>query len=141
MKAVVYKSTGSWYVAKDENGKQWNCRMKGVFKIDEITSTNPIAVGDIIEIEPEQDHADAAIITSIFPRNNYINRQSPRVVSQHHIIASNLDQAIRFIDAKLQRAISPENEKLDSEPVSFEDVCSIGSYDIIISWHRLEAGM
>lgn len=97
MKALVYKSTGSWYVAKDEAGKMWNCRMKGIFKIDEITSTNPIAVGDYIEIEPEKESTDSAIITSILPRNNYINRQSPRVASQHHIVASNLNQAILLV--------------------------------------------
>ena len=49
MQAVVYKSTGSWYQVKDEDGKIWNARMKGVFKLDDITSTNPIAVGDCVE--------------------------------------------------------------------------------------------
>ena len=66
--------------------------------------------------------------------NKYINLNLSSGVAS-------FDQDIRFTEAKLQRAISPENEKLDSEPTSFEDVCSIGSYDIIISWHRLEAGM
>ena len=47
MKATVYKSTGSWYIVKDEAGKFWNARMKGVMKLDDITSTNPVAVGDM----------------------------------------------------------------------------------------------
>ena len=52
MQGLVYKSTGSWYTVKDENGKFWNARVKGVLKIDEeITSTNPIAVGDIVDMD------------------------------------------------------------------------------------------
>jgi len=50
MKATVYKSTGSWYTVKDDTGQWHNARMKGVFKIDTITSTNPVAVGDRVEI-------------------------------------------------------------------------------------------
>ena len=53
MKAKVYKSTGSWYTVKDENGKIQNARLKGIFKIDEITSTNPVSVGDDVKIEKE----------------------------------------------------------------------------------------
>jgi len=55
MKGNVYKSTGSWYTVKDETGRFWNARMKGVFKIDEITSTNPVSVGDKVEIEKENE--------------------------------------------------------------------------------------
>ena len=55
LKGVVYKSTGSWYTVKDEAGRFWNARMKGVFKIDEITSTNPVSVGDNVEIEKENE--------------------------------------------------------------------------------------
>ncbi|HVT84069.1 MAG TPA: ribosome small subunit-dependent GTPase A [Chitinophagaceae bacterium] len=94
MKAVVYKSTGSWYTVKDESGNFHNARMKGVFKIDEITSTNPVAVGDEVEIEPENELEETAIITAIRDRKNYINRQSPRFKHQHHIIAANVDQSM-----------------------------------------------
>jgi ribosome biogenesis GTPase len=94
MKAVVYKSTGSWYTVKDESGNFHNARMKGVFKIDEITSTNPVAVGDEVDIEPENEIEETAIITGIRDRKNYINRQSPRVKHQHHIIAANIDQSM-----------------------------------------------
>jgi len=45
LKGVIYKSTGSWYTVKDETGRFWSARMKGIFKIDEITSTNPVSVG------------------------------------------------------------------------------------------------
>ncbi len=94
MKAIVYKSTGSWYTVKDEAGKFWNARMKGVMKLDGITSTNPVAVGDIVEIESQADTDNSAIIDAIHSRNNYINRQSPRHKHQHHIIAANLDQSM-----------------------------------------------
>lgn len=68
--------------------------MKGVFKIDDITSTNPIAVGDEVEIEVENQLETTATITRILPRRNYINRQSPRLKYQQHIIAANLDQSM-----------------------------------------------
>lgn len=94
MKAVVYKSTGSWYTVKDDSGNFHNARMKGIFKIDEITSTNPVAVGDEVEIETENEMEETAVITAIRDRKNYINRQSPRGKYQHHIIAANIDQSM-----------------------------------------------
>lgn len=94
MKALIYKSTGSWYIVKDEAGRQWNARIKGIFKIDDITSTNPLAVGDEVEIESENEMENTATITEIHPRKNYINRQSPGHRNQHHILAANLDQAM-----------------------------------------------
>lgn len=103
MKALVYKSTGSWYSVKDEKGNFHNARMKGVFKIDEITSTNPIAVGDEVEIEVENQVESTATITKILPRRNYINRQSPRVKHQQHIIASNVDQSLLIATIKEPR--------------------------------------
>ncbi|HUQ67804.1 MAG TPA: ribosome small subunit-dependent GTPase A [Flavitalea sp.] len=96
MKARVYKSTGSWYVTKTDDGKLINSRIKGVFKIDGITSTNPIAVGDIVELEEEDDADQTAMITQILPRRNYITRQSPSHKMHHHIIAANLDQSLMF---------------------------------------------
>ena len=103
MKAKVYKSTGSWYTVKDEQGRMFNARMKGVFKIDDITSTNPVAVGDEVEIERSIEGEQAAMITGILPRRNYINRQSPRVKHQHHIIAANLDQSMLVATLKEPR--------------------------------------
>jgi ribosome biogenesis GTPase len=99
MNAIVYKSTGSWYVVKSE-GKVFNARIKGKFKIDDITSTNPIAVGDKIEIEMENEGEGSVVINKIIDRKNYITRQSPHNKNQHHIIASNLDQAILFATLK-----------------------------------------
>jgi ribosome biogenesis GTPase len=100
MKATVYKSTGSWYIVKDETGKSWNARMKGVMKLDDITSTNPVAVGDIVEFESQADTDNSAIIDEIHNRSNYINRQSPRHKHQHHIVAANLDQSLLIATLK-----------------------------------------
>lgn len=94
MKAIVYKSTGSWYVVKSEQGQWFNARIRGVLKMDDITSTNPVAVGDIVEIDIEEEEAGTAIIHSIADRRNYINRQSPKSKYQHHIVAANLDQSV-----------------------------------------------
>ena len=94
MRAIVYRSTGSWYTLKDETGRFWNGRMKGVMKLDDITSTNPVAVGDWVEADIENDDSNTAIINEIHDRNNYINRQSPRHKHQHHIVAANLDQSL-----------------------------------------------
>jgi ribosome biogenesis GTPase len=94
VEATIYKSTGSWYLAKTETGQFIQARMKGVFKQDEdITSTNPIAVGDRVQLELEDSDATQAMITDIGKRNNYIVRSSPQSKYKKHIIASNLDQA------------------------------------------------
>jgi ribosome biogenesis GTPase len=103
LKGIVYKSTGSWYTVRDETGKFWNARMKGIFKIDEITSTNPVSVGDEVEIEKENETEQTALIAKIYERRNYINRQSPRVKHQHHIVAANIDLSILLATLKEPR--------------------------------------
>ena len=100
MQGVVYKSTGSWYSVKDEKGKLWNARIKGIFKLDDITSTNPIAVGDVVDFEEEDVSEQTVIITKIHNRKNYINRQSPRAKNQQHIIAANIDQSLLMATIK-----------------------------------------
>jgi ribosome biogenesis GTPase len=100
MRARIYKSTGSWYVAKAENGRMYNARIKGIFKIDEITSTNPLAVGDEVEMVVEDIQEESAMIDEIYDRKNYVARVSPHNKRQHHIIASNLDQSILFATLK-----------------------------------------
>lgn len=100
MKALVYKSTGSWYVVKTEAGKVLNARIKGIFKIDGITSTNPIAVGDEVMVDMENEGEGSAMIKDILPRRNYVARQSPSHKMHHHIVASNLDQSLLFATLK-----------------------------------------
>lgn len=99
MTGIVYKSTGSWYSVKDESGRFYNARMKGVFKLDDITSTNPIAVGDMVDFEKDAEEG-SVIIHKIHDRKNYINRQSPRAKHQRHIVASNLDQSLLLATIK-----------------------------------------
>lgn len=100
MRARIYKSTGSWYVARGENGQTYQARLKGVMKIEGITSTNPIAVGDEVEMEIEEVQEESAIISEIYDRKNYVARVSPHNKHQHHIIASNLDQSLLFVTLK-----------------------------------------
>jgi ribosome biogenesis GTPase len=103
MTGKIYKSTGSWYVVKTTDGEFWNARLKGVFKLDEITSTNPLAVGDDVELEPEPGDGQTAVITEIHDRRNYINRQSPSHRLQHHIVAANIDQSLLLVTLKEPR--------------------------------------
>ncbi|WP_026764241.1 ribosome small subunit-dependent GTPase A [Sediminibacterium salmoneum] len=100
MKAKIYKSTGSWYQVKAENGQFYNARAKGVFKIEGHTSTNPIAVGDEVDIEIEAVQEESAIIQIIHDRRNYVARVSPHNKRMHHIIASNMDQSLLFATLK-----------------------------------------
>jgi ribosome biogenesis GTPase / thiamine phosphate phosphatase len=95
LKAIIYKSTGSWYSAKDDSGVFWQCRIKGKLKIDtDITSTNPISVGDEVLMEVEDEEKNWATITTINKRKNYVIRVSPHNLKRKHIIAANIDQAI-----------------------------------------------
>jgi len=103
MEGLVYKSTGSWYILRDPSGQSWNARTKGVLKLENITSTNPVAVGDWVEFEIESDLQGTALIDQILPRHNYINRQSPRHKHQHHIVAANLDQTVLVVTLREPR--------------------------------------
>ena len=94
MKGTIYKSTGSWYSVKGEDAAFYKARLKGKFKMDGITSTNPIAVGDEVAFEMEDELENRVMITELFPRRNYVNRISPANRRMHHIIASNLDQSL-----------------------------------------------
>jgi ribosome biogenesis GTPase len=103
MTGKVYKSTGSWYVIRTSDGTAWNARLKGLFKLDGITSTNPLAVGDDVDLEPENEGEKTATITAIHDRRNYINRQSPSHRMQHHIVAANIDQSLLVVTLKEPR--------------------------------------
>jgi len=92
MTGRVYKSTGSWYTVKTPNGKTYECRIKGKFRIEGIKSTNPIAVGDYVSFELETKNDEVTgVINQILERQNYIIRKSVNLSKQTHIIASNID--------------------------------------------------
>lgn len=98
MTGTVYKSTGSWYTVKSEQGDFMECRMKGKFRMKGIKSTNPIAVGDIVDFE--LDHTSDKVTGTIYKihtRKNYIVRKSVNLSKQLHIIASNIDQVFLLI--------------------------------------------
>jgi ribosome biogenesis GTPase / thiamine phosphate phosphatase len=98
MEGLVYKSTGSWYSVKDEQGHLWNARIKGKLKIDdEISSTNPIAVGDTALFDIEDEAENTAVISGVADRHNYIVRVSPHNKNQKHIVAANLDLALVIV--------------------------------------------
>lgn len=91
MDGLVIKNTGSWYTVLTDGGETVDCKIKGKFRLMEIRSTNPVAVGDRVTIEIGADKA--AYITEIRDRCNYIVRKSPNLSKQSHIIAANVDQA------------------------------------------------
>jgi ribosome biogenesis GTPase len=92
MTGLVYKSTGSWYIVKTEDDQVFECRIKGKFRMQGIKSTNPIAVGDVVDFDLD-DTSDTitGTIHNIHDRKNYIVRKSVNLSKQTHIIASNID--------------------------------------------------
>lgn len=93
MEGIVIKSTGSWYLVRMPDGKIMNCRLKGKHRLEDIKSTNPVAVGDIVVLEPDEEEG-TAVIDIIKERKNYIIRRSSNLSKQSHILAANIDQAI-----------------------------------------------
>ncbi|MDC1062854.1 ribosome small subunit-dependent GTPase A [Flavobacteriales bacterium] len=94
MKALVIKSTGSWYDVESDDGSFYKCRIKGKFRTENIKSTNPIVVGDYVEINND---AQTWMIEKLYDRKNMIVRKSVNLSKQTHIIAANIDQAILMI--------------------------------------------
>ena len=101
MNGVVIKSTGSWYTVLDDTKQVVECRIKGVFRMKGIKSTNPIAVGDRVSFEIEGD--GKGVIHSIADRKNYIIRKSINLSRQSHILAANVDQAFLIATLAMPR--------------------------------------
>lgn len=98
MKAVVIKSTGSWYKLRLDNGDVLDARIKGKIRLKELNVTNPIAVGDFVEYDTEQTGDDFdAVIHQVHPRHNYIIRKSNKLSKQGQIIASNVDLVLLIV--------------------------------------------
>lgn len=91
---VVIKSTGSWYIVRLEEGMNVECRMKGKFRMQGIKTTNPVAVGDVVDVEVG---TEGAVITGIHDRKNYIIRKATNLSKQAHIIAANVDVAMLVV--------------------------------------------
>lgn len=98
MTGIVYKSTGSWYTVNTQMGVSYQCRIKGRFRLKGIKSTNPIAVGDIVDFELEtKNNETTGIINNIHDRRNYIVRKSVNLSKQTHVIAANIDQVFLLV--------------------------------------------
>ena len=93
---IVYKSTGSWYLVKNDNDF-FECRIKGKIRLKDLDTTNPIAVGDNVIFEKDSKEEGQGIISEILPRKNYIIRKSVKLSKQSHIIASNIDLTLLLI--------------------------------------------
>lgn len=95
MKGLVVKNTGSWYTVSTDDGRLIDCKIKGNFRLKGIRSTNPVAVGDRVQILLNQE--GTAFICAIEDRRNYIIRRSSNLSKQSHIIAANVDQAVLIV--------------------------------------------
>lgn len=108
MRGLIVRNTGSWYDVRTDDGQLFACKVKGNFRLRGIRSTNPVAVGDIVEIKPQNDNpgrnsttgvpedspsGSYALITDIHDRRNYIIRKASNLSKQSHIIAANVDLA------------------------------------------------
>ncbi len=105
MKGTVVRSTGSWYEVRTEAGTLVSCNLKGVFRIQGLKATNPVAVGDHVEFMPG-DAGQGAVITAIFPRKNYIIRRSTKLSKTVHILAANIDQLVLVVTLAFPRTSS-----------------------------------
>ena len=97
MKGLVVKNTGSWYTVRMDDGQLLDCKIKGNFRLKGIRSTNPVAVGDRVEVRMPMAEAEGGLITGIEDRRNYIIRKSINLSKQSHILAANVDQALLVI--------------------------------------------
>lgn len=126
---LVLKSTGSWYKVKNNNGLIFDCRIMGKMREEGIRSTNPIAVGDVVDFEIESQQA--GIIKNIHERKNYIIRRSPNLSKESHIVAANIDMAFLMVSLR-----SPKT------PIQFIDrfLVSAQAYNIpvIIVFNKID---
>ncbi|MDR6194552.1 ribosome small subunit-dependent GTPase A [Siphonobacter sp. SORGH_AS_0500] len=102
-KGIVIRSTGSWYDVRDEEGHVWQARLKGKFKLKGLKTSNPLAVGDRVRMDIENENENTAIINEIEDRDNYIARASVHKTSQAHLLAANVDQAVLIVTLDFPR--------------------------------------
>lgn len=95
MQGLVIKNTGSWYIVRTDDGSSYECKVKGNFRLRGIRSTNPVAVGDRVDIVVNAE--GRAFIKEIADRSNYIIRRSSNLSKQSHILAANVDQAFLVV--------------------------------------------
>ncbi len=128
-KGYVTKSTGSWYHVRLESGEFINARLKGKFRTKGIRTTNPITVGDVVEVLNSEE--DEAVISELEPRKNYLIRKSTNLSKESHIIASNIDQIVVVLTVAMPRT-----------PLGFVDrvLATAEAYDIpvILAFNKVD---
>lgn len=97
IKGRVIKSTGSWYTVETTDGRLIDCRVRGKLRTKGIRSTNPVAVGDSVDVRGDENNF---VITDIRERKNYIVRRSVNLSKESHIIAANIDLAVIVVTLK-----------------------------------------
>ena len=133
MIGTVYKSTGSWYSVKTDEGNFYQCKIKGKLRLENFKSTNPVAVGDRVNFSLEHnDEENIGIIQNILERNNYIVRKSVNLSKQSHILASNIDLLVMVITIKdpITTTSFIDRFLVNAEAYSIETLLVFNKYDI-----------
>ena len=133
MIGTVYKSTGSWYSVKTDEGKFYQCKIKGKLRLENFRSTNPVAVGDRVNFSLEcNDEENLGIIHNILERKNYIVRKSVKLSKQSHILASNIDLLVMVITIKdpITTTSFIDRFLVNAEAYSIETLLVFNKYDI-----------
>ena len=133
MIGTVYKSTGSWYSVKTDDGKFYQCKIKGKLRLENFKSTNPVAVGDRVNFSLEyNDQENLGIIQNILERKNYIVRKSVNLSKQSHILASNIDLLVLVITIKdpITTTSFIDRFLVNAEAYSIETLLVFNKYDI-----------
>ena len=133
MIGTVYKSTGSWYSVKTDEGRFYQCKIKGKLRLENFKSTNPVAVGDRVNFSLEyNDEENLGIIQNILERKNYIVRKSVNLSKQSHILASNIDLLVMVITIKdpITTTSFIDRFLVNAEAYSIETLLVFNKYDI-----------
>ena len=133
MIGTVYKSTGSWCSVKTDEGKFYQCKIKGKLRLENFKSTNPVAVGDRVDFSLEHnDGENLGIIQNILERKNYIVRKSVNLSKQSHILASNIDLLVMVITIKdpITTTSFIDRFLVNAEAYSIETLLVFNKYDI-----------
>ena len=133
MIGTVYKSTGSWYSVKTDEGRFYQCKIKGKLRLENFKSTNPVAVGDRVNFSLEHnDEENLGIIQNILERKNYIVRKSVNLSKQSHILASNIDLLVMVITIKdpITTTSFIDRFLVNAEAYSIETLLVFNKYDI-----------
>ncbi len=134
---IVIKSTGSWYQVRLNDGREIQSRIKGKFRLDGKKLTNPVAVGDQVRLQIEEEEEEVGTIKEILPRENYVARQSPRRKHDLHLLAANIDQAVvivTIVNPKLKQGFI-DRFLLMTEPYNIPTTVIFNKRDLYDSGH------